>query len=172
VLLIAPRPDAPGCTLCRAAGADGVAVPSGGAQTRGPAMFCMSWEIVKMKIRRTKIKSRAASQRFSWGKYFAALTFSLISLPVWAAHLDSMSWELHETTTIGSAQVEPGNYLFRAEEGQSELQIIQDGKVIAKVPCGWTHLMKKANESEIQILNHQMIQVQFAGRREAIQFNP
>ncbi len=32
--------------------------------------------------------------------------------------------------------------------------------------------MKKANESEIQILNHQMIQVQFAGRREAIQFNP
>lgn len=124
-----------------------------------------------MKIMRTKIKSGAAL-RFCWGKYFAALSFSLISLTVWAAHSDSISWELHETTTIGSAQVKPGNYLFRAVEGQSELQIIQDGKVIAKVPCGWTHLMKKAPQSEIQILNHQMIQVQFAGRREAIQFNP
>lgn len=86
-----------------------------------------------MKIIKTTIKSRAASLRFSGGKCLAALAFSFISLPVWAAHSDSMSWELHETTTIGSAQVKPGNYLFRAEEGQPELQIVQDGKVIAKV---------------------------------------
>jgi hypothetical protein len=125
-----------------------------------------------MKVMRTRIKSRAKLLRFSRGKYFAAFALSLISMPVWAAHSDSMSWELHETTTIGIAQVKTGNYLFRAEEGQSELQIIQDGKVIAKVPCSWTHLTKKAPESEIEILNNQMIQVQFAGRREAIQFNP
>ena len=125
-----------------------------------------------MKIMKSKIKSGAASLRFSRAKYLIALAFSLISLPVWAAHSDSMSWELHETTTIGSAQVQPGNYLFRAEEGQSELQILQDGKVIAKVPCSWTHLTRKAPASEIEILNNQMIHVQFAGRREAIQFNP
>jgi hypothetical protein len=125
-----------------------------------------------MKIIKTRNKSRAESLRFSRGKYFGALAFSLISMPVWAAHSDSMSWELHETTTIESAQVKPGNFLFRAEEGQSELQIIQDGKVIAKVPCSWTHLTKKAPESEIEILNNQMVQVQFAGRREAIQFKP
>jgi hypothetical protein len=127
---------------------------------------------MNMKILKTRIKSGVASLRFSKGKYLAALAFSLISLPVWAAHSGSMSWELHETTTIGGAQIKPGNYLFRAEEGQSELQIIQDGKVIAKVPCSWTHLTTKAPESEVQILNNQMIQVQFAGRREAIQFNP
>ena len=125
-----------------------------------------------MKIIKTKIKSGAALLRFGGRKYLVALAFSLISLPVWAAHSDSMSWELHETTTIGNAQVKPGNYLFRAEEGQSEFQIIQDGKVIAKVPCSWTCLTKKAPESEIQILNNQMIEVQFAGRKEAIQFNP
>ena len=125
-----------------------------------------------MKITKTKIKSGVASLRFIRGKYLTALAFSLISLPVWAAHSDSMSWQLHETTTIGSAQVQPGNYPFRAEEGRSELQIIQDGKVIAKVPCSWTHLTKKAPESEIQILNNQIFQVQFAGRREAIQFHP
>ena len=125
-----------------------------------------------MKIIKTKTKSGAAWSRFSGRKCLAALAFSLISFPVWAGHSDSMSWELHETTTIGSAQVRPGNYLFRAEEGQSELQIMQDGKVIARVPCSWTHLTRKAPESEIQILDNQMIQVQFAGRREAIQFNP
>jgi len=125
-----------------------------------------------MEAMKTRIKSGSASLRFSREKCFAALVFLLISLPARAAHSDSMSWELYETTTIGSAQVKPGNYLFRAGEGQSELQILQDGKVIAKVPCSWTHLMRKAPESEIQILNNQMIQVQFAGRSEAIQFNP
>ena len=127
---------------------------------------------IDMKNIKTKMKSVAASLPFRWGKYLAVLVLSLISLPVWAAHTDSMSWELHETTTIGSAQVEPGNSLFRANEGQSELQIIQNGQVIAKVPCSWIHLTKKAPESEIHILNNQMTQVQFAGRREAIQFNP
>jgi hypothetical protein len=83
-----------------------------------------------------------------------------------------MSWELHETTTIGSAQVKPGDYLFRAEEGQSELQIIENGKVIPTVPCSWTHLTKKAADSEIHILNNRMTEVQFAGRREAIQLIP
>jgi hypothetical protein len=125
-----------------------------------------------MNCMKTRIKSAAASLRSSRGKYLGALALLLISLPVWAAHSDSMSWELRETTTIGSTQVKPGDYLFRAEEGQSELQIIQDGKVIAKVPCSWTRLTKKAPESEIKILNNQMIHVQFAGRREAIQFNP
>jgi hypothetical protein len=125
-----------------------------------------------MKIIKTKIKSGAASLNQRRGIYFAALALSFFSLPAWAAHSDSLSWVLHETTTIGSAQVKPGNYLFRAEEGQSELQIIQGGKVVAKVPCIWTHLTTKASESEIQILDNQMIQLQFAGRREAIQFNP
>jgi hypothetical protein len=93
-------------------------------------------------------------------------------MPAWASHWDPMSWGLHETKTIGSAQVKPGNYLFRAAEDQSELEIIQDGKAVARVPCSCIHLMKKAPESEIEILNNQVTQVQFAGRREAIQFNP
>jgi hypothetical protein len=127
---------------------------------------------MNVNILKTKIRLGAASLRFSKGQYLTALAFSLISLPVWAAHSDSMSWELHETTTIGSAQVKPGDYLFRAEEGQSELQIIENGKVIATVPCSWTRLPKKAADSEIHILNNQMTEVQFAGRREAIQLNP
>jgi len=120
---------------------------------------------------KTKLKLGAVSLRLNWGKYLTAVAFSFITLPVWAAHLDSMSWELNEPTTIGNAQVKPGNYLFRAEEGQSELQIIQDGKVIARVPCRWTQLASKAAYSEVRTLNDQIIQVEFAGRIKAIQFD-
>jgi hypothetical protein len=124
-----------------------------------------------MKMIKNKFKSGVASLGLNRGKYLAAFAFSLIALPVWAAHSDSFSWELKEPTTIGSAQVKPGNYLFRAEEGQSELQIVQDGKVIVRVPCRWTPLMSKAAYSEVHTLDHQIIQVQFAGRKEAIQFD-
>jgi hypothetical protein len=125
-----------------------------------------------MKIMKNKFKSGVNSLRLNRGKYLAAFAFSLIALPVWAAHSDSMLWAINEPTTIGSAQVKAGNYLFRAEEGQSELRIIQGGKVIARVPCRWTQLTKKAAYSEVLTQDNQIIEVQFAGRREAIQFNP
>jgi hypothetical protein len=126
---------------------------------------------MKMKIIETKFKSGIVSLPPNRAKYFAAFAFSLIAFPVWAAHSDSMSWEITRPTTIGPAQVKPGNYVFRAEEGQSELQLIQDGKVIARVPCHWTQLTNKAAYSEVKTLDNQIIQVQFAGRREAIQFD-
>jgi hypothetical protein len=124
-----------------------------------------------MKIIKNKFKSGVISLRSNRGKYLAALAFSFITLPVWAAHSDSFSWEIHESTTIGNAQVKPGNYLFRAEEGQSELQIVQDGKVVARVPCHWTRLTNKASSSEVKTLDNRIIQLQFAGRREGIQFD-
>jgi hypothetical protein len=125
-----------------------------------------------MKITRTKFKSRIGSFCLNRGIWLAALAFSLIASPVWATHLDSLSWEIHEPTTIGNAQIKPGNYLFRAEEGQSELQIMEDGKVVATVPCRWTQLTNKAAYSEVKTLNNQIIELHFAGRKEAIQFNP
>ena len=124
-----------------------------------------------MKIIKNQFKSGIGRLHLNSGIYLATFAFSLITLPVWAAHSDSFSWEIHESTAIGNFQVEPGNYLLRAEEGQSELQIIKDGKVIAKVPCRWTHLANKASSSEVKTLDNEIIQLQFAGRRQAIQFN-
>lgn len=125
-----------------------------------------------MKTGRAGTNSGAPHLRFSGAAFLAAIAFSLVSLPVSAARSDSMSWKLHGITMIGTAQVNPGNYLFRAKEGQPELQILQDGKVIANVPCSWTRLAKKAPESQIIIINSQMTQVQFSGRKDAIQLNP
>jgi len=103
--------------------------------------------------------------------YLFAFAFSFIALPIWAAHTDSMSWEPSQAMTIGSTQVKPGNYYLRAEEGQSELQLIHDGKVIATIPCRWTQLTNKAADSEVQTNNNQVTRVQFDGRTEAILFN-
>ena len=103
--------------------------------------------------------------------YLAAFAFSLITVPVWGAHTDSIPWVAIEPTTIGSAHVMPGHYQLTAEEGQSELQVISGGKVIATVPCHWTHLTNKAADSEVQTNNNEVTQVRFAGRTEAIQFN-
>ena len=109
--------------------------------------------------------------RLSSKEYLAVFAFSLITLPIWAAHTDSISWDVTQPTTIGSAQVKPGDYQLRVEEGQTELQVVQKGKVIAKVPVHWTQLPNKAADSEVQVDNNQVTQVQFAGRTEAIQFN-
>jgi hypothetical protein len=103
--------------------------------------------------------------------YLAAFAFSLITLPAWAAHTDSLPWVAIEPTAIGTAHLMPGHYQLRAEEGQFELQVISGGKVIATVPCHWTQITNKAANSEVQTNNNQVTQVRFAGRTEAIQFN-
>ena len=109
--------------------------------------------------------------RLNSKKYLAAFAFSLITLPVWAAHADSVSWAPTQPVTIGSTQVKPGNYQLRAEEGQSQLQVMQGGKVVATVPCHWTQLPNKAANTEIKVDNNQVTEVDFAGRTESIQFN-
>jgi hypothetical protein len=109
--------------------------------------------------------------RLSSKKCLGVVAFSLITLPIWAAHTDSISWDVTQSTTIGSAQVKPGDYQLRAEEGQTELQVVQKGKVIAKVPVRWTQLPNKAADSEVQVDNNQVTQVQFAGRTEAIRLD-
>lgn len=103
--------------------------------------------------------------------YLTVLAFAFVTLPVWAAHTDSMVWEPTQAITIGTTQVQPGHYELRAEEGQSNLQVIKDGKVIASVPCNWMQLPNKAEYSEVQSNGNQVTQVEFGGRTEAIQFN-
>jgi hypothetical protein len=126
---------------------------------------------MNMKIIKNESKSGIVPLHSNRGRYIIAVAFSLIALPAWAAHSDSFSWEIHEPTAIGNAQVRPGDYLFKAEEGRSELQIIEDGKIIARVPCHWTHLANKASSSQVKTFDNQIIHLQFAGRREAIQFD-
>jgi len=71
--------------------------------------------------------------------------------------------------TIGSMQVQPGQYELKAEEGKSELQVLAKNKVIATVPIQWTKLPAKARTSEIVTDGSKVTEVEFDGRIEAAQ---
>ena len=73
--------------------------------------------------------------------------------------------------TIGSMQVQPGQYELKAEEGKSELQVIAKNKVIATVPIQWTKLPTKARASEIVTDGSKVTEVEFSGSAEAAQIS-
>jgi hypothetical protein len=100
-----------------------------------------------------------------------ALAFSLVALPLWAAHVDSTDWNPTQSMTIGTKQLQPGRYQLRAEEGKSELEVVQKGKVLATIPCQWVELPAKASNSQVLTDADKVAQVQFGGRTAAIQFN-
>jgi hypothetical protein len=105
-------------------------------------------------------------------KFIATLAFCFAALPAWAAHMDSMDWTPDQPVTIGTTQIQPGDYQLKAEEGKSELQVTAKGKVVATVPCTWTQLPAKAADSEVSTDGVRVTGVQFAGRPSAIQINP
>ena len=107
-------------------------------------------------------------------KFFGAVVATLIlTAPAWAgstsSHKDSTAFDVAQATTIGSTHLQPGHYTFEANEDQSRLNVIKDGKVIATVPCHWVQLKKKANNSEVLSNGNQVNEVRFGGRTQAVQ---
>src|ERR1700722_14388263 len=68
---------------------------------------------------------------------FVTLAFSLAALPLWAAHSYSADLSPTKPTTVGTIQLQPGEYKLKAEDGKSELQIVHKGKVVGTVPVHW-----------------------------------
>ena len=95
----------------------------------------------------------------------------ILALPVWA-RTDSALLSVSQPTTIGTKQLNPGDYQLRAEEGQPQVEVLRDGKVLAQVPCTWIELPAKASNSEVITNNNQVNQVEFEGRTKAITINP
>ncbi len=107
-------------------------------------------------------------------KFFGAVAAMLVlTAPVWAAstssHKDSTSIDFGRATTIGNKQLQPGRYTFEANEDQTQLNVLENGKVIATVPCHWVQLQKKANNSEVLSNKNQVNEIRFGGRTEAVQ---
>lgn len=100
-------------------------------------------------------------------------TTALLAAPVWAAsssaHRDSAAFDAAQATTIGNTHLQPGHYTFEAREDQSQLNVLQNGKVVVTVPCHWVQLQKKPSASEILSNNNQVNEVRFGGRTEAVQ---
>jgi hypothetical protein len=98
------------------------------------------------------------------------LGFLLLALPVWA-HTDTTQMEISSPTVIAGTQLKPGEYELRVKDGATQASIVQDGKVVAEVPCQWIQLPKKAESSQITFSNDQITEIDFGGKTEALQFH-
>lgn len=110
--------------------------------------------------------------RPKWKEYICGAAVLLVALPIWARpkaeRTDTATWNSSQSITIGNAQIKPGDYTFRAEESGKTLEVVRDGKVVAQVPCHWIELSKKADNTEISTDANKIVQIEFAGRTEAI----
>jgi hypothetical protein len=104
-------------------------------------------------------------------KAVAILAFSLAALPLWAAHTFSTDWSPAQPITIGTTQIQPGQYELKVEEGKPDLKVLKNNKVIATVPVHWTTLPAKPANSQIQTDGSKVTGVQFGGHAAAIQID-
>jgi hypothetical protein len=104
-------------------------------------------------------------------KYAGALAVVALALPVWAgssSHTDSTTFDTMQTATIGQTQLQPGHYTLKAKESSDRLEVLQNGKLIATVPCSWIELAQKPRDSQVLSNQDRVTQVEFQGRMEAV----
>jgi hypothetical protein len=107
-------------------------------------------------------------QAMALATIFAA---ALLALPAFANRTDSATYFTGEAVTIGQTQLKPGTYSFRVAEGQNEVEILQNGRVIAKAPCHWVKLPAKAQASEVDTDAGRVTEVSFRGNEQAAQID-
>ncbi len=105
-------------------------------------------------------------------KYFAALLGGLLLTVVLAlagglSHADSTEFDITQMTKIGITELAPGNYVIRGKESEAQLDILQNDRVVATVPCQWVRLDKKPQQSEVDSTGNRVTEVKFEGRLEA-----
>ena len=108
---------------------------------------------------------------YSLRKYLVvAGSLAIFSLPA-LARTNTLSWRVDQPVTIGTTQLKPGSYQLKAEEGQSELQVRQNGQMVATIPIHWVQLPSKSNSSEVETDSGKVTEIHFSGTTAAIQFN-
>ena len=106
--------------------------------------------------------------RFRVKHYITGLAVLTLTMPVWArTYKESMT--LDKNSTIGSAQLKPGSYQFTADDTKKELNILQNGKIIATVQGQWVKIPKKADIFAVDTTDDKITQVQFGGSDQAFQ---
>jgi hypothetical protein len=98
----------------------------------------------------------------------ATLILLTLAAPVWA-RTHSATAISDGTTTVGGTQLKAGDYQLKIEDNGTQLQVLQNGKVVAQVPVQWIQLPKKATDSAVVLDNNQIIEVDFGGNTQAVQ---
>jgi hypothetical protein len=114
------------------------------------------------------ITERKGQMRFRVKHYIAGLAVLTLTMQVWARTYKE-SLVLDKNSTIGSAQLKPGSYQITADDTKKELNIMQNGKIIATVQGQWVKIPQKAQASSIDTDHDKITQVQFSGSDQAFQ---
>jgi hypothetical protein len=102
-------------------------------------------------------------------KYFlAGFAAILLALPVWA-QTESTDLTIDHPETIGTTQLQPGDYHLRVKTDATQLEVEQNGAVVAEVPCHWIQLPNKPDATQIQTSNDKITEIDFSGKTAAVQ---
>lgn len=102
-------------------------------------------------------------------KYFAVLAIFVFAAIVWAStRTDSTAYDVTQPIEIGQTHLKPGHYTIKANESKDQFRVLQNGKVVATVPCHWVKLHRKAGNTEILSNRDRVTRVEFKGRTEAV----
>lgn len=101
---------------------------------------------------------------------FAAFAFSV---PTWAAKTDVAHVDFDHQVTVAGTTIPAGSYDFRAEPGQSKVEIVRsdDHTMVATVPGKWVSLSSKAPYTQVLADQNRVQEVEFGGKTQAIQFS-
>ena len=101
-------------------------------------------------------------------KLLCAIALLSLAMPVWARTHATTAYS-DGTTTIAGTHLKAGDYQLKVEDNGTELQVVQEGKLVAHVPVQWVQLPNKAKTTEVMLDNNQITEVQFGGETQAVQ---
>lgn len=128
--------------------------------------------VMKPQVNRFGVSLRTKEKKLKAKRIvlIVAAVLLITVVPGWAAHTNSVTWTPTQSTKIGGTELQPGDYVIRAGDGATKVQVLSHGKMVAEVPCQWTNLSEKAQASEVDVDNGQVMQVKFAGKTSALSF--
>jgi hypothetical protein len=104
-------------------------------------------------------------------RFIPALAILFFALPAFAGSTNSANFTATQPITVGTNQLKPGAYTFQVADGQNEVEILQKGKLVAKVPCHWVKLSAKPVASEVDTDSGKVTEVSFRGNEQAVQID-
>lgn len=107
---------------------------------------------------------------FNKKQCLSVLAGLLIATPIWAAHTNTISWNVSSPTTIGGTEVKPGEYIIRVDDGATQAEVMSHGKMVVEVPVQWTQLSEKARASEVDVDSGKVTQIKIGGKNSAVDF--
>jgi hypothetical protein len=75
---------------------------------------------------------------------------------------------ISDANILDGTPLEPGDYTIQVANHQATFET--DGHVVATAPCSWRQLRAKAQDTEVLTTHNRIMELQFAGKRQALDF--